>query len=304
MNTSRLLLAAAAVALGSSLLCGADAAPEPAMKKLFDPNLTAAELEQESAAAAKAGVPKQAVAEAKLVWGLRHQDTEFLEKALPEFEAAARNFKKEDSAGMGSAEDFLALLSYIKGLAAMKKGDEAGFKRHITEAFWTSPEQAQLFAQAITNQRSAQKMAKIALDMKLPITTSKGEATTLSDQLGKNKAILLDFWASWCGPCMELMPELRKKADYLGKHNIAVAGMNTEGDEAVADKVRREKDMKLPWLVEPKGEPFSGPLGINSIPRMVLVSPEGKILYNGHPQDPALWAALKGVEASIEAPTE
>jgi len=299
MNTPRLFLLAA-VAVGVSVLFGADAPRDIASKKLFDPNLSAADLEKALVEAGNAGVPRQALAEAKLVWGLRHQDTDFLEKALPELEAAAKDFKKADSAGLGSAEDFFGLLSYIKALAAMKKGDEAGFRKHITEAFWTSPEQAQLFAQAVTSHRSSQRMAKVTLDLKLPITTSKGEATTLGDQLGKNKAILVDFWASWCGPCMELMPELRKKSEYLEKHNIAVAGMNTESDESAADKVRREKDMKLPWLVEPKGEPFSGPLGINSIPRMVLISPEGRILYNGHPQDPALWAALKGVNAAIE----
>lgn len=303
MNTPRLLLLAA-VFLGGIALFGADTPAASGLKKLFDPNLSAGELEKAAAEAARDGVSKQAVAEARLVWGLRHQDTEYLEKALPELEAAAKNFRKEDSAGMGSAEDFLGLLSYVKGLAALKQGDQEGFKKHLTEAFWTSPEQAPLFAQAITKQRSAQKMANVALDLKLPITTSKGEATTLGDQLGTNKAILLDFWASWCGPCMELMPELRKKSEFLGKHHIVVAGMNTESDEAVADKVRRDKDMKLPWLVEPKGEPFSGPLGINSIPRMVLISPEGKILFNGHPQDPALWAALKGVDATIEAAKE
>lgn len=276
--------------------------PADQMKALFNNDQSAAELEKAIADAAKAGVPRQALAEAKLVWGLRHQDTAYLENALPELEAAAKEFKREDSAGMNSAEDFLALLYYIKSLSALKKGDEEGFKKNITEAFWLGPEQSQLFAQAISGRRTEQKMAKLTLDLKLPITTSKGEATTLGDQLGTKKAILLDFWASWCGPCMNLMPELRKKAEHLAKHQIAVAGMNTESDEGIADKVRVEKAMKLPWLVEPKERPFSGPLDINSIPRMVLISPDGKILYNGHPQDPALWAALKKLDATIEAP--
>lgn len=301
MNTPHRLLAI--VTAGVSIAFGADP-PDAGVKRLFDPNLSAEEFERVVAEAGKGGVPTQTLAEAKLVWGLRHQDTGFLEKVLPELEAAAKDFKKGDSAGIASSEDFFGLLSYIKGLAAMKKGDEESFRKHITEAFWASPEQSQLFAQAIINHRSAQRMATVTLDLRLPITTSRGEATTLGEQLGKNKAILLDFWASWCGPCMELMPELRKKAVLLGKHNISVAGMNTESDESAADKVRREKDMKLPWLVEPKGAPFSGPLGINSIPRMVLVSPEGRILYNGHPQDPALWAALRELDSSIEPTKE
>jgi hypothetical protein len=77
--------------------------------------------------------------------------------------------------------------------------------------------------------------------------------------------------------------------------------MNTESDEAIADKVRGEKDMKdVTWLVEPKEKPFSEPMEITSIPRVILLSPEGKVLFNGHPQDAALWAALKKVNAEIE----
>ena len=293
----RLLLAAAL--LGSPVLLRAEINEELA-KKLFSQEITSSDLDKAADEAVKGGAPKQLIAEAKLVWGLRHQDDAYLAKALPELEEAVKNFKKEDSAGMGSADEFNGLVNYIKALNAMNKGDEDGFKKHITDAFWLSPDQGQLFAQTITKHRSAAKMANVKIDMALAITTSKGEATTLGDQLGKNKAILLDFWASWCGPCMSLMPELRKKAEHLSKSGIVVCGMNTENDEAIADKVRGEKDMKMPWLVEPKSRPFSDLLDIKSIPRMVLIAPDGKILFNGHPQEPGLWAALKKVDAGIE----
>jgi thiol-disulfide isomerase/thioredoxin len=202
-------------------------------------------------------------------------------------------------------DDFKALISYIKALEAAGKGDEEALKKHITEAFWLSPDQAGLFAQTITYFRTQAKMANVTVDMKTPITNSDKAATTLDAVRGKNKAILLDFWASWCGPCMELMPELRKNAAYLGEHDIAVAGMNTESDEGIADKVRDEKKMQdVTWLVEPKERPFSKLLDISSIPRVILLTPEGKVLFNGHPKDAALWVALKKVDASIEPVSE
>jgi len=303
MHLHRFLPLIALTLLGAFSPVRAEVSQEQ-MKALFSGDLTQAELEKAIADAAQSHVPPQMLAEAKLVWGLRHKDDAFLEKALPELEAVAKDFKKDDSAGLGSPEDFLALVNYIKALAALKKGDEDGFKKSITEAFWLSPDQGKLFAEAVTAHRTEQKMAKIKLDMKLTFTTSKGEATSLSAQLGKNKAVLLDFWASWCGPCMQLMPETKKLAAHLSPKGITVAGMNTESDEAVSEKVRAEKAMDIPWLVEPMDRPFSEPLGIESIPRMVLISPEGKILYNGHPQDPGLWAALKKVDASIEPPKD
>ena len=270
-------------------------------KKLFNAEASLEDFNKAVADAAKAGVPAQTLAEAKLVRGLQNQDTTYLSSVLPELEAAAKSFKKEDSAGMGSAEDFNGLICYIKAMEAAAKGDEAGLKKHITEAFWLSPEQSGLFAEAVKKFRTDAKMAGIRVDMKKPITNSAAEATTLGDVMGRSKAVLLDFWASWCGPCMELMPELRKKSEHLTKHSVAVAGMNTEGDVAIADKIRGEKGMKnVIWLVEPKDKPFSDLLQIDSIPRMVLLSPEGKVLFNGHPEDPTLWAALKKVDAAIE----
>ncbi|HSI63849.1 MAG TPA: redoxin domain-containing protein [Candidatus Saccharimonadia bacterium] len=271
-------------------------------QKLFNSEATLEEFTKAAEEAAKAGVPAQLLAEAKLVWGLRNANTDYLTKLLPELEAAAKNFKQEDSAALGTADDFNGLISYIRALEAGKRGDETALKKHITEAFWLSPEQSELFGSTITQFRKEQKMAKISVDMKLPITTSKGEATTLGDQLGKNKAILLDFWATWCGPCMNLMPKLREKAEHLQKHGIVVAGMNNESDESKADDVRAKKDMKMPWLVEPKGSPFSELLGIDSIPRMILLAPDGKVLFNGHPEEPGLWDALKKIDATIQAP--
>jgi hypothetical protein len=78
-----------------------------------------------------------------------------------------------------------------------------------------------------------------------------------------------------------------------------VVGLNTESNASIAAKVKQQKNISLPWLVEPKGEPYSGLLNIDSIPRMVLVSPEGKVLYNGHPSDPALKEALAKIGATL-----
>lgn len=278
--------------------------PQEMMQRLFNPGATQEELLAATKEAGLAGVPRQQVIEAKLIWGLRRQDTAWLVKMLPELEVLAKNFDPTQSAGIKSADDIRAFIAFTKALQAQEKKDEAAYKTNILEAIWLSPQQAQLFAQSIDKGRREAKMATMKLDLQLVLATSSGETTTLADQLTGKKALLLDFWASWCGPCMQLMPELKKKAEQLSKHGIVVAGINKDDEkaEAVAEKIRNEQEIDFPWLIEPADRPFTKMLEIDSIPRMILVGPDGKVLYNGHPQDPGLWSALQKIDAAIKAP--
>jgi thiol-disulfide isomerase/thioredoxin len=274
------------------------------VQRLFDPQATEAQLAEALKAASRAGIPRQQMIEAKLIWGLRQQNMPWLVKTLPELEVLAANFDPTQSAGIRSADEVRSFIAYIKAVQARDKNDEATFKQQILEAVWLNPQQAQLFTQAIDQKRREAAMATITIDLTLPVTDYAGEATTLGDVMEGKKGLLIDFWASWCAPCMQLMPELKKKAAELTKYGIVVAGMNKDDEKAqsVAEKVREEKEIDFPWLIEPVERPFTKLLGIDSIPRMILISPQGKILYNGHPQDPNLWKALQKLDAAIKAP--
>ncbi|MFN0075227.1 MAG: TlpA family protein disulfide reductase [Prosthecobacter sp.] len=280
------------------------------MQRLFGQNTTEAELLTLAKEANKAGVPRQAIIEAKLVWGLRHQNTPFLVKILPEVEILAANFDSASAAAIPTAEAAKAFIAYIKALKAADANDAAAFKQNILEAIWLNPQQTPVFIQSIEKFRRESKMVSLVVDLKLPLTNSMGEATTLHDQLGGKKALLLDFWASWCGPCMNLMPALKKKAQTLAAFDIVVVAMNkddpkdNETAESIAERIRQEQNATLPWLVEPAERPYTKAFELDSIPRMVLLSPEGKVLFNGHPEDPSLWVALKKINPAIQAPAD
>jgi len=289
-----------------SLPASAQEAADPAelLQRMFSPELGQEELLATLKEAGRAGIPRQRMLEAKLVWGLRRQDTDWLVKMLPEMRILADNFDPKDSAGLKSADDIRAFTEFTLALQARAGQDEAAFKSHILEALWLSPSQGPLFLQLIEKARREAKLANLKLDLGLVLTNSAGEATTLKDQLAGKQALLIDFWASWCGPCMQLMPALKKKAAELAPHGIVVVGMNKDDEnaEAVAAKVRDEQGIDFPWLVEPRERPFSSLLEIDSIPRMILVAPDGAVLYNGHPQDPALYEALAKINPAIRKP--
>lgn len=278
--------------------------PRALMQQMFNPQATQEELLETLKEAGRAGISRQKVIEAKLIWGLRRQDADWLVKMLPELEILAKNFDPQDSAGLKSADDVRGFMEYAKALQALEKKDDAAFKNHILEAAWSAPGQAQLFFQLVEKTRRETKMAGLKMDLGLVLTTSSGEATTLQDQLAGKKALLIDFWASWCGPCMQLMPALKKKAAELAPHDIVVMGMNKDDEnaETVAEKIRDEQGIEFPWLVEPRERPFTKLLEIESIPRMVLVAPDGSILFNGHPQDPALYDALQKLDPAVKKP--
>ena len=282
----------------------AAASSKEMLQRLFGNDTTEEELGALSKQARQIGVPQQQIIEARLVWGLRNQNTAYLVKMLPEVEALAASFDSNLSAAMGSAEAVKSFASYIRALKARDEGKAEEFKKHILEAVWLFPSQSQVFALAIETMRREDKMSTLKVDLALPVTTSMGETTTLGDQVAGKKAILIDFWASWCGPCMQLMPSLKKKGKLLEPHGIAVIAMNKDDEnaESIAERIRKEQDMKIPWLVEPAERPFTKLFEIDSIPRMILIDPSGKVLFNGHPEDPALWTALKKIHPKIEAP--
>jgi hypothetical protein len=57
--------------------------------------------------------------------------------------------------------------------------------------------------------------------------------------------------------------------------------------------------MDLSWLVEPADRPLSRLLEVDTIPHVVLISPDGKVLYAGHPSDAGLTAALAKLDGRL-----
>jgi len=198
----------------------------------------------------------------------------------------------------------------LEAIVAYREGNYEEFERLATEAFVDAPGFVELFkiarllAEIRGQEAKRAAMADLVVPMDLEVANVEGEARALREWMGERQALLVDFWASWCGPCIELMPELRAKAEALEGQGVLVAGMNTDKQDqrAKAKRVREERGMEaVPWLLDPEGSVLSDLLLVDSIPRMVLLDREGKVRFNGHPMDEELERALAklGVELTL-----
>lgn len=126
---------------------------------------------------------------------------------------------------------------------------------------------------------------------------SKKEAVTLSSFRGKY--VLLDFWASWCGPCRKENPNVLKVYNSYQSKNFTVVGLSLDDSESAW--LRAVDKDALPWtqlLDRASGKTTVSQLyGISAIPNNFLIDPQGKIIatnLRGEALEKALANLLKG----------
>lgn len=116
------------------------------------------------------------------------------------------------------------------------------------------------------------------MDIKLP--SPKGNEISLSETVAANKYVLLDFWASWCGPCMGEVPYLVK--DYAEYHPKGFEIFGVSLDRTAEPWVKAIEDNKMDWIhvsdlkywdCAPAGE-----YGVYSIPANFLIDSNGTII--------------------------
>ena len=108
-------------------------------------------------------------------------------------------------------------------------------------------------------------------------TTADGDPVKLSDFVGKGDYVLADFWASWCGPCMRALPEVRSLRDQYASKGLKLVGINVwERAENAGQECAKEKEMD--WdIIFTSGREAPNSYGIIGIPSFVLFAPDGTI---------------------------
>lgn len=114
--------------------------------------------------------------------------------------------------------------------------------------------------------------------LELKFTAVDGSEVDLAKLRGK--VVLVDFWATWCGPCVAELPNVLKAYEALHKKGFEIVGISLDQDKAALESFVQERGMKWPQYFDGKGwqNEIASRYGIQSIPAMWLVNKKGMVV--------------------------
>lgn len=108
------------------------------------------------------------------------------------------------------------------------------------------------------------------------VTDTQGKTMTLQDLIQGKKYTLIDFWASWCGPCRREIPNLKAIYKEFAPKGLEIISISIDKDKAAWQKALNEE--QLPWPNFLDQSEISEAYGVKTIPLILLIDNTGKVL--------------------------
>ena len=184
---------------------------------------------------------------------------------LAQMEKSARELLKE----FPKRPDGYQLLLQVAGQSDESKSRDLAKEIVASEA---APEEAKEGAKGLLR-----KMEALGKPVDIKFTSVDGREVDVTKMAGK--VVLVDFWATWCGPCVAEVPHVLEVYQDLHEKGFEIVGISFDQDKKKLEDFVAEKQMKWPQYFDGKGwaNKFGRQYGINGIPTMWLVDKKGNL---------------------------
>ena len=216
---------------------------------------------------------------AKLEQGKRTEKD--LAPDLQEFEALLAKHKGEPTDEVAQLL-FMEAMLYLQVLDNTDKGAEL-IKRLQRDFPNTKPaKNADRILDSIQKQQEVKKLrTALAEGTKFPdfdVKDTAGKPLSIANY--KGKVVLLDFWATWCGPCVRELPNVIKTYQAHHKNGFEIIGISLDKDQQKLASFTKEKKMTWPQYFDGLawGNKLAVKYGVNSIPATYLLDGQGLII--------------------------
>ena len=265
----------------------------------------AEDFRQAVADAQRLGFGSQPLAEAKLMFGIRMADPAHLAAVMKDVERGIIGFDPRDSiGGLQSVEQYRGLMCLARAMIALEDGDEERFREEVNKGFWLFPEQGGIFGKLVAQQQMEIRMKHLRIDFASPLIDSLGRQLSLGELMGGEKALLLLFWSSSSKAGTDGLSEMLSQTPRLKHAGITLAGVNVEpkNPDIAAREYQEANGIAVPWVAEDGTRSLARVLEVAGGPKAVLISQEGRVLFNGHPRDAVLWRSVRRIAPAFAMP--
>ncbi len=132
------------------------------------------------------------------------------------------------------------------------------------------------------------------------ITLTRLDGTTRTLDAYRGKLVVLNVWATWCGPCRRELPSLEHLSKVLDPRRFAVVAMSVDSDPVPVHEYLLDNGITLPSYIDKDARIAEGVFGVRGFPDTFIIGPDGRLLAQVFGDrkwdDPAVIEALRSAQ--------